>query len=82
MSSSRSTLSSPGSMGQVLKAAPRVVPRLPAYLGVGLVFLYRYTLGVLARKPVENQEARRHGPSLTVDGVEVPGAGEAIAALH
>jgi putative membrane protein insertion efficiency factor len=47
MSSSRSTLSSPESMGQVLKAAPRVVPRLPAYLGVGLVFLYRYTLGVL-----------------------------------
>jgi uncharacterized protein len=47
MSSSRSTLSSPGSMGQVLKVAPRVVPRLPAYLGVGLVFLYRYTLGVL-----------------------------------
>jgi uncharacterized protein len=47
MSSSRSTLSLPGSMGQVLKAAPRVVPRLPAYLGVGLVFLYRYTLGVL-----------------------------------
>jgi uncharacterized protein len=47
MSSSRSPLSSPGSMGQVLKVAPRVVPRLPAYLGVGLVFLYRYTLGVL-----------------------------------
>ena len=37
----------PVGLSRVLKAAPRAVPRLPAYLGVGLVYLYRYTVGVL-----------------------------------
>ena len=36
-----------GSTGQVLRAAPQAVPRLPSYLGIGLVYLYRYTIGVL-----------------------------------
>ena len=31
----------------VLRAAPRALPRLPAYLGIGLIYFYRYTLGVL-----------------------------------
>jgi uncharacterized protein len=31
----------------VLRAAPRALPRLPAYFGIGLVYLYRYTAGAL-----------------------------------
>ena len=31
----------------VLKAAPRALPRLPGYFGIGLIYFYRYTLGVL-----------------------------------
>ena len=31
----------------LLRAAPRAVPRLPGYLGIGLVYLYRYTAGTL-----------------------------------
>ena len=47
MSSSRVRLAAIGQAGDFVKTAPRLLPRLPAYLGVGLVFLYRYTLGVL-----------------------------------
>ena len=31
----------------LLRAAPRAVPRVPAYLGIGLIYFYRYTLGAL-----------------------------------
>jgi len=31
----------------VLRAAPRALPRLPGYFGIGLVYLYRFTAGVL-----------------------------------
>ena len=31
----------------VLRAAPRALPPVPGYLGIGLVYLYRYTAGVL-----------------------------------
>ena len=37
----------PGGLPSVLRAAPQAVPRLPAYLGIGLVYLYRYTVGVI-----------------------------------
>jgi len=39
-----------GQSPSVLKAAPQaaaLVLRLPSYLGIGLVYAYRYTLGVL-----------------------------------
>ena len=31
----------------LLRAAPRAVPRVPAYLGIGLIYAYRYTLGAI-----------------------------------
>ena len=37
---------------------------------------------LLALEPVERQEARRDGPAVAVDGVEVARAGEAVPALH
>jgi putative membrane protein insertion efficiency factor len=36
-----------GHRPSVLAAAPQAVPRAPAYLGIALVYLYRYTVGVL-----------------------------------
>ena len=30
-----------------LKTAAQALPRIPAYLGMGLVYVYRYTLGAL-----------------------------------
>jgi uncharacterized protein len=36
-----------GQSPRALKAAPQAVPRLPAYLGIGLVYAYRYTFGAL-----------------------------------
>ena len=36
----------------------------------------------VAVEPVENEETRRHGAAVPVDGVEVARAGEAVAALH
>jgi uncharacterized protein len=37
----------PGQSPNVLMAAAQALPRLPAYLGIGLVYAYRYTLGAL-----------------------------------
>src|SRR5262249_29023062 len=37
---------------------------------------------VLAREPVKDEVARRNRPAVPVDGVEVPRAREAMAALH
>ena len=37
---------------------------------------------VLAREPVQGQIARRDRTALTVDGIEVPRAGQAVPALH
>src|SRR6185503_11302326 len=37
---------------------------------------------VLAREPVEDQEARRDGAPMAIDRVEVARAREAVAALH
>ena len=42
----------------------------------------RPSSAVLAREPVEDEEARRDRAALPVDGVEVPRAREAVAALH
>src|SRR5690349_24902229 len=39
-------------------------------------------VSVLAREPVEDEEPRRGGPPMSVNGVEIPGAGEAVPALQ
>src|SRR5207302_2413141 len=38
--------------------------------------------GFFLRKPVENEEARRHRLAVAIDGVEVPRTGQAVRALH
>src|SRR5207248_5472286 len=39
-------------------------------------------LALLAGERVQHEEARRHGSTLPIDRVEVPGARETVAPLH
>src|SRR5919197_5598816 len=39
-------------------------------------------LALVPSEPVENEEARRGGPALAVDGIEVPRARQTVTALH
>ena len=80
----------------VVRRRQRLEPRAPHLAQLALDLRLRTTappapfgtaipsaglLAVLAREPVEDEEPRRDGPPVPVDGVEVPRAGEAVPAI-